>query len=78
MKTMLSRTIRWPSVDHIAVKGFSEIPSVWPLQNWAISDHFPVYAKVNFEVIVKPVQKTTISCSAMKLDRSRFVNDGIL
>ncbi|KAK6089230.1 hypothetical protein P3W45_001780, partial [Vairimorpha bombi] len=52
MKTMLSRTIRWPSVDHIAVKGFSEIPSVWPLQNWAISDHFPVYAKVNFEVII--------------------------
>ncbi|KAK6090163.1 hypothetical protein P3W45_000889 [Vairimorpha bombi] len=72
MKTMLSRTIRWPSVDHIAVKGFSEIPSVWPLQNWEISDHFPVYAKVNFEVIWNAVMMKADGSLSILVDE--FIN----
>lgn len=65
----------WSAIDHIAVKGFRVTPSVWPLQNWVISDHFSVYAKLNFAETVKPVRVNKISCEAVKLNNSRFVND---
>ncbi|KKO75094.1 endonuclease-reverse transcriptase [Vairimorpha ceranae] len=59
----------------MAVKGFSKRPTVWPMQHWDISDHFPVYVKIMWEKPLPPEEKTIISRTKVKDVRPQFVED---
>ncbi|EEQ81125.1 hypothetical protein NCER_102669, partial [Vairimorpha ceranae BRL01] len=70
-----SWTTNWSAIDHMAVKGFSKRPTVWPMQHWDISDHFPVYVKIMWEKPLPPEEKTIISRTKVKDVRPQFVED---